>query len=384
MSRFLIMAGEASGDLHGAKLATELRSLQPHVELLGLGGPRMRAAGVQLLDGIDRLDIIGLPSVSELRQAIRTFRALAQRLQQLQLDAVILIDNPGLNLRLAKVAKRAGHRVIYFVAPQIWAWNGSRIKKIKKYVDLVLVILPFEEEIYRRAGIPCRFVGHPLLDDIASRRDRAALRAGFGIAPEERVVGLLPGSRVREAGDLLPIMLQAAERLALRSSVPVRFLLGQAPSLPPALVAGLLARSSARVTPVIGQSTEVMAACDMLFVASGTATLQSAVVGTPLVIVYRASRLTAAIAKRVIKVRWLGLANLVAGRSIAPELLQEDLTPERLLAEAEKVLLDPDAERVAGDNAQDLRRRLGPPGAALRAAQSILAECGVAAATARG
>ena len=415
MPRILILAGEASGDLHGAKLAAALKSLSPDVELLGLGGDRMRAAGVELLEGIDRLDIIGLPSWPQLRQAIRTFRALSRRLQELELDAVVLIDNPGLNLRLARVAKQAGHRVIYYIAPQIWAWNQGRIKLIQRRVDRVLVILPFEEKFYRDAHVPCQFVGHPLLDEMPESFDRASLRAKLGLEPTARVIGLLPGSREREIRSLLPTMLDAARLIAIdhtrvfpsevgtgsreenatrqepralsrsarsgqRSSgpapVPVRVLLAQAQSLPSALIAEVLAGYPVPVQVVRDAPYDVMAASDMLFVASGTATLQSALTGTPMAIVYRASFLTSAFARAVVKTRWLGLANIVAGRQIAPEFLQSDFTPENLAAEARRVLSDPAIAEASAAAARDLRQSLGSPGASYRAAHAILAECG--------
>ncbi len=378
MKRILIMAGEASGDQHGAKLAAALRKLEPDVELLGLGGHRMQAEGVRLLAGIKRLDIIGVPTFREARQAWRTYRALSQRLEELELDAVVLIDNPGLNLRLAGVAKRAGHRVIYFVAPQIWAWHASRIKKIRRFVDLMLVILPFEAEIYRKADVRYGFVGHPLLDDISSKPDRAALRRSLGIEPEARVVGLLPGSRERETRTLLPIMLHAAGRLLAargKDGVPLRFVLGQVETLPEALFGEILRAAPVDVIVARGRALDVMAASDALMVASGTATLQSAVVGTPMAIVYRGSALTAFLARRVARVQWIGLANLVAGRMIAPELLQDDCTPEKLSGVIADMLGDPGAFERAQAAADELRTKFGPPGAAMRAAEAILAEC---------
>jgi lipid-A-disaccharide synthase len=388
MRRLLIMAGEASGDQHGAKLARELKRIDPDVELLGLGGDKMQAAGVRLLEGIERLDIIGVPDWAELRQAVRTYRALSRRLQELRLDAVVLIDNPGLNLRLARIAKRAGHRVIYYIAPQIWAWRRKRIETIKQVVDLVLVILPFEEEIYRAAGVRCIFVGHPLMDEMALTYDRPGLRGAFGaVAPSgelSQIVGLLPGSRVREVRSLLPVMLDAAEMLTQRrphGPGSLRFVLGQAQSIPAALIAEILAQSPVEVTVVRDQTFEVMAAADLLVVASGTATLQAAIVGTPMVIVYRTSRPTYWMGRAFIKLPWIGLANIVSGRQIAPELIQDTLTKERLTEEAERVLDDPARFAAAQEAAVELRRSLGAAGASHRAARAILDECAAPAVT---
>jgi lipid-A-disaccharide synthase len=377
MTRILIMAGEASGDQHGAQLAAALRSLAPDVELLGLGGRRMEAAGVQLLAGIRHLDIIGIPTFRELRQAWRMFKALSRYLATLTLDAVVLIDNPGLNLRLAKVAKRAGHRVVYFVAPQIWAWHASRIDTMKRYVDHVLAILPFEPQIYADAGMRCTFVGHPLLDEIAVAPDRLALRESLGVEPHARVIGLLPGSREKETRTLLPVMLGAAGRLAAmhRQQVPLRFMLGQVATLPDRHFGEILDSAPVPVTIARGRALDVMAAADALIVASGTATLQSAVTGTPLTIVYRGSALTALFVRSVARVKWIGLANIVAGRQIATELLQENCTPERVADEIGRILADPGAFERAQAIGRELREKFGPPGAAMRAAEAVLAEC---------
>ena len=216
MPRILIVTGEASGDLHGANLARALRTLRQDIEILGVGGDKMQAAGVQLLAGIQRLDVMGMPGLAQLRAALRNYSALTRFLRQTRLEAVVFIDHPGLNLRLARVAKKARHRVVYYIAPQIWAWHSSRIRLISRVVDRMIVILPFEEVLYRQAGIACDFVGHPLLDAVAPCYDRAELRKRFGFDEAAIVIGLLPGSREREVRSLLPIMLQAAARLAGR------------------------------------------------------------------------------------------------------------------------------------------------------------------------
>lgn len=377
MPRILIVTGEASGDLHGANLAAALRALRPDLELLGIGGGKMAAAGVQLVKGIERLDAIGLPGWTHLRQAFRTYRALARFFRQNRLDAVVFIDNPGLNLRLARAAKRAGHRVIYYIAPQIWAWHASRIHLIKRVVDLVLVILPFEAALYREAGVSCRFVGHPVLDAVAPAYDRSELRRRYGVASDARVVGLLPGSREREVRSLLPTMLEAASRLS-RSGLPggpLTFLLAQAASIQSELLHELTDGADVRVQIVRDQPQEVMAASDLLLAASGTATLQAAVIGTPTVLLYRTTWLTYAIARRLVRVQWIGLANLVAGRSIMPELIQDDATADRLAVEAGRLLCDEGARRAMQDAFKEVRISLGAPGASRRAAEAIVAEC---------
>jgi len=377
MTRILIMAGEASGDQHGAALARALKARDPAVHLFGLGGQLMRKAGVTLLQGIERLDIVGLPSPAELAKALQTLRTLSDHLRANRYDAVVFIDNPGLNLKLAKVAKRAGHRVVYYIAPQLWAWNYRRIRVIQKVVDHVLVILPFEEDIYRRAGVPCTFVGHPLIDELPENFDVAGLRRELGSSQQTTVVGLLPGSRQREVRTLLPIMLEAAGRLAQSADGHRRYLfvLGKARSIPLALVNELLARAPVPVTVWDDRANDVMAVSQAMWVASGTATLQTALVGTPMTIVYRADAITAFLVRRLIRVKWLGLANLIAGRTIAREFLQEDCTPANLAEDAIRLLNDSGAARASTAAASELRARLGQAGASLRAADAILAEC---------
>ena len=375
MPRILIVTGEASGDLHGANLACALRGLCPSVELMGVGRAKMQAAGVALLPGLDRLDLIGMPGYGQLVAAARTYFTLARFLKQTPLDAVVFIDHPGLNLRLARVAKRAGHRVVYYIAPQIWVWHPGRIRLISRVVDHMIVILPFEEELYRKAGVPCHFVGHPLLDSVAPSYDRDELRKQFGIEGSGPVVGLLPGSREREVRMLLPVMLQAAGRLS-KLYDGLQFVLAQAASIPTGLIDELLAGTNVAVRVVRDQSSEVMAVSNLLLVASGTATLQAAVVGTPMVLVYRLSWLNYWLIRSVIRVDCIGLVNLVAGRKIVPELIQRDASVERLTEEAARLLGDQDAYDQMCAGLQAVRECLGSPGASRRAAETVLSRCG--------
>lgn len=377
MPRFLIVTGEASGDLHGANLAAALRALSPDAELLGVGGAKMQAAGVRLIQDIADLGVMGLTGVIQLGRIVGIYRRVARYLRGERLDAVIFIDNPGLNLRLARVAKQAGHRVVYYVAPQIWAWHRSRIHLIKRVVDLVLVILPFEEAIYREAGVACRYVGNPVLDALAPSYDRAELRKRFGLDQDACVIGLLPGSREREVRALLPVMLQAAGRLAAEAQPgrqPV-FVLAQAASIASSLLEAMMAGAPVPVQIIRDQAQEVMAASDLLLAASGTATLQAAVIGTPLVILYKVTWPNYWFARLVVEVKWIGLANLIAGRGLIPELIQQEATPERLAEEAGRLLQDAEANRAMREGMREVRRALGPPGASRRAAEAILG-CG--------
>ena len=280
MARILIVTGEASGDLHGANLAKALKARDPHVSLSGIGGRAMKTAGVELIEEMGKFDVIGMVGPLALIPIIRRFVKMRRLFRSKRWDTVVFIDHPGLNLRFAYFAKAAGLRVIYYVAPQIWAWGPWRIRWIKQRVDHVVVILPFEKPLYDDAGVPCTFVGHPILDAVAPCYDRTALRARFGFADHERVIALLPGSRAHEVSVLLPILIETAEKLTRRDP-KTKFILAQASTLHDNLLQPLLESSPVPITVVKEQANEVMAVSDLILVASGTATLQAAVVGTP-------------------------------------------------------------------------------------------------------
>lgn len=374
MPRILIITGEASGDLHGANLARALKAHDPHIELAGIGGAEMEAAGVRLMRETGRFDIIGMVGPLMVLAVIRRLWAVRRLFRSEPWDAVVFIDHPGLNLRYAYFAKAAGLRVFYYIAPQIWAWRPGRIHWIKQRVDHVLVILPFEKAIYDQANIPCTFVGHPLLDAVAPRYDRTELRKTFALAPEGPVIALLPGSRTSEVQSLLPVLIEAAEKLSQRAP-HTQFLLAQAPTIQDNLLESLLRRSSISVKVVKEQASEVMAAADLALVASGTATLQAAVIGTPLILVYRTSPVTFWLAFFLIRVRWIGLVNLVAGRTVVPELIQAEATGQRLYEEARRLLEDRFAYDEMKRSLAKVRAALGEPGASLRAAEVVLASC---------
>jgi lipid-A-disaccharide synthase len=372
--RILIVTGEASGDLHGAHLAKAIMALDPTTELVGIGGPSMRAAGVNLVPGVPQLDVMGLIGLSAVRGMLQRVRAIRRVLKAEAWDLVVLIDNPGLNFHFARVAKAAGRRVLYYIAPQLWAWRPGRMKWIQRRVDHVVVILPFEPELYHRAGVRCTFVGHPLLDMVAAHYDRAKLRREFGLSESARVVGLLPGSRVSEVEMLLPVLLKTAARLVL-AEPGTQFILAQASSIDDNLIQTLLRDSPVLVRVVHDRASEVMALSDVLLIASGTATLQAAVVGTPMVLLYKTSPLTYRLARWLITVKWIGLVNLVGGRLIVPELVQEDATDERLCREVLHLLRDPSAYNEMKEGLRQVRQLLGEPGASSRAAQVVLSEC---------
>lgn len=352
-----------------------LYALNPAVELIGVGGSRMSAAGVSLLPHVDRVDAMGVPGFRQLLKGWKTLRTLSRYVQQERFDAIILIDSPGLNLRLAKVAAQSSHHVIYYIAPQVWAWGSRRLTLIRKVVNHVLAVLPFEEAYFHNAGIPCTYVGHPLLDELRSSYDKGHERQRLGLRREGLVIGLLPGSRVRELQDALPTLLKTVQRIRDRFPI-LQVLLAQAHSLSDSVIHEVLEHSGQQVRVVKGEASEVMAASDLLLVTSGTATLQAALIGTPMVVVYRASPLTYQIAKWLVKIPYISLVNILAGKEIVPELLQHRMTSDRIAQAALEILRDPARQEGMKQAFQTIRTSLGTPGASKRAAQFILTEAG--------
>jgi lipid-A-disaccharide synthase len=378
----MLSAGEASGDLHGATMCRALRTLAPGVRLMGMGGPRMAAAGVEILVDPTAHAAVGTSeAVGRIPGLYRAYKILVRRLRETQPKAMVLIDFPEFNLRLAKQARRAGVPVVYFIPPQLWAWRGGRIRQMARRVTRVLAAFPFEKSLYEEAGVSVEFVGHPLLDVVPGDLDRMRARERLGIGERQILVGLLPGSRRQEVGRLLPSMLDAAALLAGGDGRRC-FVLGLAASVDRGLVTALLARASEMGGPpveVVERLThEVMAGADVLLIASGTATLEAALLGSPMVVCYRVSRLTEAIARLLNRSPWISLPNIVAGRTVVPEILQDKVTGARLSSEAERLLVDPVAATAQRAAFKEVRSRLGQPGVGARAARAVLKVAGAA------
>lgn len=375
MPRILIVTGEASGDLHGAHLVKALKALSPDLQIVGIGGASMQAAGAEVVKDIPQLDVmglIGLSAVKAMLQRVSRIRALIKRERW---DLVVLIDNPGLNFHFARVAKASGLKVLYYIAPQVWAWRRGRMRWIQQRVDHVVAILPFEEPLYKNAGVRCTFVGNPLLDEVAPTYDRDALRRQFGLTDDGPVIGLFPGSRKAELLEHVPLLLETVKRL-VEHHPTMQFVLAQASSVQDRFLADLLKGSPVPIKVFRNMASEVMAASDLLVVKSGTSTLQAAVVGTPMILFYRApSWITYRLARLLIRVPWIGLANLVAGRGIVPELIHDEATPERLAQETVRLLTDRRAYDEMKVALRSVREALGTPGASHRAAETVLAEC---------
>jgi lipid-A-disaccharide synthase len=368
-----MVAGEASGDLHGATLARALATLAPGLRLAGMGGARMAAAGVRLLQRAERVSVVGgTEAIGRLPALWRAFRVLRRELRERRPGVLVLIDFPEFNLRLARAARRLGVPVVYFIAPQVWAWRRGRARAMARDVSRVLAIFPFEVSFYQEAGVPVEFVGHPLLD-VLPAFERGAARAGL-VAGEGTLVGLLPGSRDAEVRRHLPVLLAAARAILARRP-PTRFAVAVAPTIPASRVRAAVRAAGVRAEVLPGEAHRLMAASDVLLVASGTATLEAACYGTPMVVLYRLSPVSHALARVLVQgVSHISLPNIVGGRGIVPELIQGRATPDGVAAAA-LALLDDDVARAAQRAAlQEVRGRLGEPGAGLRAARAVLGE----------
>lgn len=372
--RLMLVAGEASGDKHGAKLAAALRAERPDLtwEFFGAGGDEMRAAGVETLVDAREVAIMGALEVAKaLPKFLRVFRRLHEAAQQRQPHLVVLIDWPEFNLRLAKKLKRAGQRIVYYISPQLWAWRSYRVRAIQRDVERMLVILPFEKDYYERHGIEVDYVGHPLLDSVRVASTRAEFCAQYQLDAQRPIVALLPGSRHSELKYILPPLLDAVQLLQ-QMQPQVQFVLPLARTFTQAELAGAV-QLPAQLRLIEHNTYNAIAAADLAVVASGTATLETAILGTPLIVVYRASSLNWRLFWPLIQTPFVGMPNLIAGRQIAPELLQGALTGERLAQEMMALLSDPARRQRLRRDLAEVREKLGAAAASQRAAQRICA-----------
>lgn len=392
--RILMVAGEASGDALGSRLAAALLRAEPTLKLYGAGGDAMRAAGVDTIIDTAELSVMGFAELGrELGRVLSAFRVLRRELIGNSPDLFIPIDFPDFNLPLCRSAHKAQVPVFYYVSPQVWAWRRGRIRTIARTVTRMLVLFPFEAEIYRSHGIDAHFVGHPLAEDVAATRPREEVRAELGVVAGQRLVALLPGSRRREVEALLPPMVEAALSLG-PDVVPV---IAEAPSLAPGLVAGVLGNRgqvqnpaprpgepqpvpgdpyqspiSAGIACRRGDTYNLLAACDAALVTSGTATLEGALVGCPMVVAYRMSAFSYALARRLVKVPFIAMPNLLLGRRVVTELVQHDADAAHMAAEARRILDDASERGRMLADFGEIRRMLARPGAADRAAELVL------------
>jgi lipid-A-disaccharide synthase len=367
------VAGEASGDLHGSTLARALTTLMPDLRLAGMGGARMAAAGVRLVQRADRVNVVGgTEALGRLPALWRAFQTLRRQLRDRRPGALVLIDFPEFNMRLARVARRLGVPVVYFVAPQLWAWRRGRVRAMARDVSRVLAIFPFEVGLYQEAGVPVEFVGHPLLDVLPSL-EREAARTGLA-GERETLVGLLPGSRDAEVRRHLPVLLGAARRIAARRP-GTRFVVPVASTIDAAAVRATVRPSVLPIDVRPGEAYRVMAGADLLLVASGTATLEAACYGTPMVVLYKLSAVSHRIARILVRgVSHISLPNIVAGREVVPEFIQTQATPDAVAGAALRILEDEVGRAAQRAALLEVRVRLGEAGAGLRAARAVLRE----------
>lgn len=372
------MAGEASGDLHGALLVRELQKRRPDFFFFGLGGDQMHEQGVRLAYHVRALSVMGFFEVVRRIGFFRkVFREVLRAVEQQKPTAAVLIDYPGFNLRLAKALKARGIPVIYYIAPQIWAWRPQRIKQIKRFVDLMLVILPFEEELYRTNGVSVRFVGHPLVDQVRPSGTREGFRQKWNLAPDRPLLGLLPGSRPQEVAHHLPVMLKAAALLA-RQGVTCQPVIGLAPTINRLMVDEIL-RSAGRdpksnsTYRVVEQATyDLMCYAKLLVVSSGTATVEAALAGTPMVVLYKTSPFTYLLARRMVRIPRIAMVNVLAREELVPEFIQKQATPEAVGQAMVQLWQDEVRYRRIQERLAEVKASLGNPGAAGRAAEAIL------------
>ncbi|HEY8535123.1 MAG TPA: lipid-A-disaccharide synthase [Vicinamibacterales bacterium] len=371
MARVMVSCGEASGDLYAGALAAEILRQAPGSTVTGFGGERLRQAGGELLGDYRGFAVTGLvEALRVLPRSYAMYRRLVAHARALRPDVFVAIDFPDFNFRLAAAIRRLGVPVVYYIGPQLWAWRPGRIRTMARVTDLVLPIFPFEPAIYERAGIPVEFVGHPLVDLIRVSEERQPFLAGLGLNPDAPTVALLPGSRPNEVRAILPVLAGSIDHIVAR--VPAaQFVVARAPKLADELFAPLQA-AHAPVRLVEGRTDDVLHASDVVITASGTATVQTALHERPMVIVYRLSPLTYRLGRRFVSVDTFGMANLIAGRRVVPELIQEDFTPERTAEEALAFLTDPARAAAAREGLREVRRKLGEPGASARAARAVL------------
>lgn len=371
MSRKLfIVACEASADLHGAHLVTEIKKIMPDVAFCGVGGSQMKAAGVQIFDDMTVISALGLGDV--LRNYFKYLKIFKNTVRQIQIekpDALVVIDSPAFNLRLAKVVSRQVP-ILYYISPQLWAWGKRRIHIVKKHVREMLVILPFEETFYEKEGVKAKFVGHPLLDAIPELPNKSVLRARLGIPAGKKAVGLFSGSREKEVKRILPVMLAAAA--LLRKEIPeTDFFISRSTNVKAEVYEIILAKAKFPIQCPAASFYELVKAMDFALVTSGTATLETALIGTPFFLLYKASWSTYFLGKHLIKVPYLGLVNLLADDRVVPEFIQQEAHPETLAHEARVFLQSPELHEKMREEFRQVREKLGEKGASAKAAREI-------------
>jgi len=370
--KIMLSVGEASGDMHGASVANALKLLQPDIELFGMGGKAMQAAGVTINYDIAGLGVMGFVEViKNLGKLFELRDNLAALMDRERPDALVVIDYPDFNMRLAKIAKAKGIPVVSYISPSAWAWRRGRAKSVAGTVDKVAAIFPFEAEVYREAGADVTFVGHPLLDIVKPALTKQAAYRHFNADCRRPVVLLMPGSRRQEISKLLPVMLDAC-RLILEKLPDCQFFLPVASTISREILQNIIDNHHIPVHLTTDHTYDLMGIADVAVAASGTATLETSLMGTPTVIIYKVAALTYFLGKFLVKIPNIGLPNIIAGRRIVPELLQDEANPDNIAAETLKILLDPSVRETVLTGLTEVREKLGRTGAVKRVAEVIL------------
>ena len=369
--QILIIAGEASGDMHGAGLVTELRKLYPDIDFYGLGGDRMKETGLEIFYHINRLSFMGffevLKNLGFFRQVMKK---MTQILDERKPDLAILIDYPGFNLKLAEEIKKRKIPLVYYISPQVWAWGKGRIKKIRKLVDKMIVVFPFEEKIYKDAQVDVDFISHPLLDVVKTSLTKDEFRNKLGIKENEILIGLLPGSRIQEIKKMLPTMLSACEIVKPRLK-DLKVAVSLAPTIEKHLLESFLTQTRLEIVLVENFTYDLMRYSDFLLVKSGTSTLEAAIIGTPFLVIYKTGFLTWLVARSLVKVPYIGMVNLICGKKIVPEFVQYDVKPEKIALEMYNFLTDKEKYLNTKEELSRVKERLGEKGGYKRGAEIV-------------
>jgi len=370
----LLSAGEASGDMYAARLATALKH-RLDVAIFGMGGPQMRAAGVEIITDYSEVSVVGITEVlKRLPSLFRAMRRLVDEAERRRPPLAILTDFPGFHLRLARKLRPKGVRNVYYICPQFWAWRPWRVNLVRRRFAHALCIFPFEEKFYADAGVPVKFIGHPLVGNVNATLTRELFCKKYGLEERSKILTILPGSRRGEIVHHVPVLVEALAEIGRALAGSFDVVVALAPGLDPEKLQSMFAGQWR--TKVIQEDTyNALAAADLAIVSSGTATVETALLGKPMIVVYRLSPLTARLAKPLVRTKFFSMVNLIAGRAVVPELIQQDFTPQRVAEEAEKLLSasEEGKNRVEMMNRglEEVRRLLGPPGAVERAADEI-------------
>ncbi len=373
----LIIAGEESGDLHGGNLVKALKEIHPELNFKGIGGNKMSQAGVDTIFGIENMGTVGLAEIfGSLFFYFKLYRAIAAEIAKKQFDAAILIDYPTLNLMFAKLCCRVNCPVFFFISPQIWAWRAGRVKKIRRIIKKMYVVFPFEEAIYKQADVPVEFVGHPFVEIVKPNLTSEEAKREFGLDAKKYTIGLLPGSRKNEIEFLLETMLQATEQLQEKIKY-CQFILPIADSIDPEHIKKIISKYSVEIKTVQKNNYNAMNCSDSLIIASGSATLEAGLLGKPMVIIYKVKPLTYWVGKQLVKIKNIGLVNIVAGETVVPELIQDEVVPENITSHVLRFYNEPLYREEIQKKLSNIHDSLGEPGFAVKTAKSICKELGL-------